>query len=1163
MDQITILRPVGRQLATKRWVLDRKSGKPKKLSYANAKHFNCEIRVVDGIDCLSTLMSELESNPYAFVIRGEPHPDTDISQRVRRMHRPDKNADDKIWFRESDGGQRWVLIDYDKIKVGYPLDLIGDPGGEVEHLVGLLPDEFQDVSYHWQLSSSAGMSDENVLSAHVWFWLDRRVTNAELKAWADSIDAPVDKALFTPSQPHFTATPVFDGVHNPLPRRSGFWRGLSDEVEFPEIETQAITSRVSADSGPLSEVSGFENKLAKLGDGDDLAGFNGPLVASIAAYVYAKGEQRVERDREKLKTRLREAIEAAPMQDGRDNDIDRYSSDDYLDEAIDGAIAQFGHHAAPPMPPHFQHDFVSADKASALIRQHVENLIAAIEGRAPDDPPPQVGVKAPAGSGKTEIVIGVIVEFWHLLIDLNTDVFAPTHALCDEWRGRLEVAARNAGVKVRVKVIRGRGHGAPDDPMCAKWELANEVARMGLPVTSTLCERKKDSDENERCEHHATCRYIAQMRDTLPAVRIWPHEYLFLPRPTGLPEPDLVIIDEQFWPVGIRSTSFGLDRLVTPRNWLIFGQKNMDAVVDLHVVAGQAHDALLKGQPLKATLRELGHDEASLKDAAKTEYGGAEFPTLSPGQSLADQTSVVRKFQRTESLSFYRLWKIIEGEWSLPGDEIHRAVLRHDHPEPGSGEKRDRLFLHWCRDTWAAKYPVLHIDADSDERIVGRFLPHLEMHEVSVERNAHVVQLSNSTVSKTKLLKAPKSADRLADIQALIDLESYIGNQALVVATKGVAAQLTPPANGDLTNFGALRGIDRWKDCNTAMLVGREQPSPLDIEGMMRALFFDRDQPLQFIEPNETGQRTLVKSPRGYRMRDDNSDLSAYVMVHPDPDGQRIIEQIRECGSTQAIDRLRAIYGDLKRIFVLSNIVLDITVDQLTTWTEIMPSRIERALVKHGAVPITATEAARVCPEFWPSANAAKHDFRRAQIKGGQTLNGKGGQTPNSILLRVWPPLIYCSYRRPGQRGQRSRAIVDPRRGQPKQVLEALVGPVTHFVPDSATIHSLSTDPPFALPENAPPPAVIFPLRAVSEKVGAPTGILSGGQSKELYDACMETIEQQGLTRDQVAASLGMTGEELAEVIRRDRALDSDKAEKVWNFVGSRKLGTAVGQQTG
>jgi hypothetical protein len=236
------------------------------------------------------------------------------------------------------------MFDFDKVAVPSSIDSLSDPEGAAAHLAGQLPQQFQDASYHWQLSSSAGMGNGSTLSGHIWFWFSRCVTEAELSYWAEENQLPIDVSIFRTVQPHYTAAPIFVGMRDPLPRRSGLHLGLEDEVEFPAVELRAQARATSGSTGGFKFTGGFEEKLLHLGDrpGNPLGrGFHLVLLSATASYVGLHGRDGT--DVAALKARLREAILAAPRKVDRDpQDVERYLSDEYLDDIILGAIQKFG-----------------------------------------------------------------------------------------------------------------------------------------------------------------------------------------------------------------------------------------------------------------------------------------------------------------------------------------------------------------------------------------------------------------------------------------------------------------------------------------------------------------------------------------------------------------------------------------------------------------------------------------------------------------------------------------------------------------------------------------------------------------------------------------------------------------------------------------------------
>jgi hypothetical protein len=115
---------------------------------------------------------------------------------------------------------------------------------------------------------------------------------------------------------------------------------------------------------------------------------------------------------------------------------------------------------------------------------------------------------------------------------------------------------------------------------------------------------------------------------------------------------------------------------------------------------------------------------------------------------------------------------------------------------------------------------------------------------------------------------------------------------------------------------------------------------------------------------------------RGYRFRDGRHGVD--VVVHPDPRIQVVHEQLREGESQQAIDRIRLVHSTIEKpVYILSNVVLDIDVDELLTWDELMAggTRLQQAWARlNGVMPLAPAWLAAAFPDLWQSAAAAKCD---------------------------------------------------------------------------------------------------------------------------------------------------------------------------------------------
>jgi hypothetical protein len=348
-DTLTILQTTDGRVATK--TLTRlPNGGWEKNDFLAGTLFMCHQYQIDGIEGLNIGLVEIAKHTNCFVIRGAPRDHVNLDVPVYR--RKDVRAyGDDAHFEESP--RRSLMIDFDKIEIGKIIDIINAPEKAVEKVIRkVLPEQYHDVSFVWQLSSSAGTFDPpGILSAHAWFWLDRPIGEVELKIW-HRLRAPlIDVSVFGAVQPLYTAGPIFSNCNDPLPQRIGLAIRKRGEVSLPEID-EKVLRKLSASGGATSIVGnarGFEAKIKLIGDGDGLNGFNAVLISAIASYISGKLPSEINVDW--LKVRCREAVKNAPRRPGRGADIERYLSDYYLDQCIDSAQSKFGQVPIEPLYP--------------------------------------------------------------------------------------------------------------------------------------------------------------------------------------------------------------------------------------------------------------------------------------------------------------------------------------------------------------------------------------------------------------------------------------------------------------------------------------------------------------------------------------------------------------------------------------------------------------------------------------------------------------------------------------------------------------------------------------------------------------------------------------------------------------------------------------------
>jgi hypothetical protein len=147
----------------------------------------------------------------------------------------------KSYFQETP--RSWVCLDLDE---GLYLPNALALSHEVDHHAGMrwiiqkaLPPEFHHISFVGQWSSSAFLKEEKLVKGHFSFLLNRPLGEEDWKHWmgkdGKNWPLPWDPATYRTVQPHFTSKPIFNGIENPLPKRTFFVVNANQYIEIDEI----------------------------------------------------------------------------------------------------------------------------------------------------------------------------------------------------------------------------------------------------------------------------------------------------------------------------------------------------------------------------------------------------------------------------------------------------------------------------------------------------------------------------------------------------------------------------------------------------------------------------------------------------------------------------------------------------------------------------------------------------------------------------------------------------------------------------------------------------------------------------------------------------------------------------------------------------------------
>lgn len=592
----------------------------------------------------------------------------------------------------------------------------------------------------------------------------------------------------------------------------------------------------------------------------------------------------------------------------------------------------------------------------------------------------------------------------------------PTHALAQEWRQKV----LGFNPSRRVAVIYGRDFEVqPSVSLCQRQAQAAKLINAGISVYPNLCLRRGGPGlPPDVCPQYSGCGYISQFMNA--DVLIFTHAHLPLDR--GLLDermPSLVIIDEAFHKSLIDEIKVPIALLTHP----LMPSPAMSLCRDVVM-------ALTSGAPLDLRFAAARGPRGELNAAIAALEAS---PSLLPSQPPLVQLAVLAG--RVNYMPVVKLLRQLDRELTV------RAV-----PQSVTFDKHGDLVLHHKREVTRfarAKEPdpqIIILDAGADIRIVEQFFPGATMDSMDLPRNAYVVQCHSTTCSTTSLVpsknadpaSAARAQTRLQEIEALVARLALGGTKVLVVGPTAVVGNpktqqqpLIPvPAGCEFAHFNALRGIDRWKDFDVVVIIGRNQPPTVAVENMARAIFLMDPMPLRL-----GGKWTIHK--RGYRMRAGQRGVN--VQVHPDSRVQAIQEQIREGESLQAVDRIRLVHSaQQKTVILLSNLVLDIDVDETRNWADLVHgSRMEQALVAgNGTLPLNPVWLAAKFTSLWPTAAAAKKDIGRGLQRG---------QISNSISIGKMSLSKY-QYRLPRQRRWSQCLSVHTDAKSVALDLEALVG---------------------------------------------------------------------------------------------------------------------------
>jgi hypothetical protein len=836
-----------------------------------------------------------------------------------------------------------------------------------------------------------------------------------------------------------------------------------------------------------------------------------------------------------------------------------------------------------------QNEFLAVPDADALF-DGAEVPAASQRPSVPLYEPPQIGLRVSTGVGKTEAALRMVVRA--VEAGYNVAYFAPTHDLLAELKARADkIAGREIG-----HVYRGRSQLDPEvcdgeTTMCRQLRVVAAAEQAGGSLADVCREcpfSLKNAGSGPVCGLH---------RQRAVESRLWlmPTTLLRNRRQPGVPKPDLVVIDEAAWLDFARlSEAFDPWSIVKDGGLPADGKATESERAAYRVAVDKLKaglpDALAgRGYMLVKALREAGMTAVDADRAAQLEWrrldGTADREAYRAAIREAIKTGDEAAFgtlRRSASTSTVRqrvaFWRAIEcALWQgadraagvyveTGGKVVLQGVSALDADWVGGETPRRRRGGEWVvelPDDGPRGAPVLYMDATMTPAVVRQFLPRLDPHEVRVEaEHARRILVNDRTLAATTI--DPKSKAAKADPDVRKTAENHVDDfanilevaaavnagrgrdyDALLVSNKGVEETLRD-RHGDrlggrvgYLHFGALAGVDAYKDTPIAFVIGRHQLPVGALERTAAAVFGRVPRSLpegEALPKREVRVRTA-----------DRSLATAKVETHPDPDVRAIIEATTTAELQQAEGRARAVRRgpDDPVVIVMASssaAACDLTYHATVAWEDIVAARPVIRMQHWGLIPCTHRDHGRIWhPGAQDPGDAARQALAHPPSYGAavrQLRAGKTGPIPYNISLwdqtgflptqwRKWSALFDGDTKRGSFLIDTAKHPTDPHR---RAALERYVGlPVAELAEAADTAAKRDTetvdDPPKPTPADRPEPA--------APPAPGPDAHEPRAAAPQHHDRPEKNVDHTPISMEALLAELGLPSREYAKLAQR------------------------------
>ena len=422
-------------------------------------------------------------------------------------------------------------------------------------------------------------------------------------------------------------------------------------------------------------------------------------------------------------------------------------------------------------------------------------------------------------------------------------------------------------------------HPATNEPMCGDLAAVKAAIKIGAKIEKTVCKCKE-----ARCPlYDNDCGYQAQKTPARKADVVFAaHEALFHAVPALGKGFGLVVADEAFWQDGVAEMSLaiaGLDHELKAFPVRYKGVSEVesytndlrDLIQRLQRALATMPDGYVTRQPLiDAGLKPKTLDQdSSCSVARKLEWARKVETGMSPGASNEDWERAVKQFGFIGQLPRRAaMWRALDDLIAGDDDATGRLLLDTRTAEDGT--------VRWLRvqrrKDIVAKFaglPLILADATLPLELVQHYpaqpatRPDLNV----AAPHMRIMQVVGLPVGKASLqaLPAGKRSDDEEERSPASGNGSSMpvrhlvaGRRGLVITYKDIENDFKGIEGVDVAHFGAIEGIDKWRDVDVLVTIGRPLPRPQDIERLAAAI---TSQPV-IAGPMVQQDRTIRPRPR-------------------------------------------------------------------------------------------------------------------------------------------------------------------------------------------------------------------------------------------------------------------------------------------------------------